>query len=96
VLLLDRLTIAPSTSVDEGMSARGKGKMYPDVPQFEDAVRTLVRDNVLREPIRGDQATWHRRALRAAWQAAMEKGQYDDVRKATPGWFAWAKFLVAG
>jgi hypothetical protein len=96
VLLLDRLTIAPSTSAHEVMSARGMGKMYPDVPQFEDAVRTLIKDNVLHKHIRGGQVAWHRRALRTAWQAAMEKGQYDDVRKAAPGWIAWAKFLVAG
>ena len=96
VLLLDRLTIAPSTSAHEVMSARGMGKMYPDVPQFEDAVRTLIKDNVLHKHIRGGQVAWHRRALRTAWQAAMEKGQHDDVRKAAPSWFAWTKFLVAG
>jgi type II secretory pathway predicted ATPase ExeA len=81
VLLLDHLLTVPAA--DTGSVYRAhvehRGKQWPPWDMFDFAAKVLVDKNILHKEVSG-KVTWHRRAVRTAYQSLQETDEFKAIR----------------
>jgi hypothetical protein len=81
VLLLDHLLTTPATDTDSVYSthAERSGKQWPPVALYNIAMADLVDKNILHKEVNG-KVTWHRRAVRTAYQSLQDSTTFKAIR----------------